>query len=228
MGWQSAFTGGWDAKVIDHMRQYIRPHTTVLDVGAAIGLWTIPLGEAARQAGATVVAVEPLPGNARWLEHNIALNGLEAFVTVHHLAVGSETGLVRLDSDEQAGGSAAVSTDGRGVTVQMSPLDDLELLWPVSFIKMDVEGFELEVLRGASRILEQDRPVIFGEFSREWLAIRHDDPDPLLRSLGDAGYSISAVVMRRSRPWMAADRLVLRDVEPPFTNLTADLLLKPL
>jgi FkbM family methyltransferase len=227
MGWQAAFTGAWDAELIAHASRYIRPGTVALDIGAAIGLWTVPLGKVARQVGAHVVAVEPLPGNAQWLRENLTLNNLGHHVRVEHIAVASQPGTLKIDSDEKGGGSAAISTNGHGVDIPVRRLDDLPLPAPVSFIKMDIEGFELEALRGASRLLEEDRPVIFGEFSHEWLTIRHEDPDPLLRALRDTGYSINAVDVLRSRPWRAPDTVVLTALKPPFSGVDADLLLLP-
>jgi 2-polyprenyl-3-methyl-5-hydroxy-6-metoxy-1,4-benzoquinol methylase len=44
--------GEWDALLINYMRRYMRPDTTVLDIGAAIGLWTVPLATMARNMGA--------------------------------------------------------------------------------------------------------------------------------------------------------------------------------
>lgn len=221
MGWQVAFRGTWDGPIIHWLGQRIPQGTVALDIGASIGLWTVQL---ARYA--PVIAIEPLPGNHRWLERNIALNGLQSAVKVHHIAVGSEPGTLRIDSAELDGGSAAISLDGTGVDIPVRRLDDLALQ-RVALVKMDVEGFELEVLRGASRLLEEHRPVIFGEFSREWLTMRQEDPGPLLRSLADAGYEITAVRSRRRHPWAPADDLAFERVSPPFTDVDADLLLTP-
>jgi hypothetical protein len=135
--------------------------------------------------------------------------------------------MVQIESDEPDGGSAAVSASSKGVAVPIRCLDEVDLPAPVSFIKMEVDGFELEVLRGASHLLEEDRPVIFGEFNQVWLDIRDEDPGPLLHSIWETGYRISAVTMHRSRAWMAPDRVVLREIEPPFTRVDSDLLLVP-
>lgn len=234
MCWQTAFTGIWDDAIIAHMVRYLRPGTVALDIGASVGLWTVPLARAARITGAEVVAIEPLPGNARWLNTNLSLNGLLDEVIVHHLALGSANGTARIESSEMTGGSAALAIAGgvplamQGTEIALRRLDDLDLPRPVSFIKMDVEGLECEVLRGASTTIKRDRPVIFGEFDQTFLRLRGEETAPLLRNLVSLRYQIFSLKVIRTRPWRAWDRVTLGRIEPPFSELqTGDLLLLP-
>lgn len=234
MCWQLAFTGLWDDALIEHMCGYLRPGTVGVDIGAAVGLWTVPLAYAARSTGALVAAVEPLPGNARWLNANLALNGLLSEVAVHFLALGSDTGTARIESAEMSGGSAALALDGghplaaEGVDIPVRRLDDLEFSAPVSFIKLDVEGFECEVLRGGPALIARDRPVIFGEFDPVFLGLRKEAIRPCLESFVERGYRILVVDVTRTRPWKARDQVRLRTLEPPFLGpIPANLLLLP-
>jgi tRNA G37 N-methylase Trm5 len=96
MTWRVAFTGRYDASSQRVLLRYIRPGTTVLDIGASLGLWTVPLAKAARAAGACVWAFEPHPQNLHWLERNVALNGLEDTVTIHRCALGDAVGEARM------------------------------------------------------------------------------------------------------------------------------------
>jgi hypothetical protein len=105
-------------------------------------------------------------------------------------------------------------------------LDDLPRELPVSLIKLDVEGFEPEVIDGAWRLIEQDRPTIFGEFSQAWMRSRSRDLRPVLRRLEALGYRTGAVSVDRRRPWRAADRVSLVSVDIEGT-LPDDLLLTP-
>jgi len=234
MCWQTAFTGVWDDPIIDHIGRFVRPGTLVLDIGAAIGLWTIPLARVARMVGATVVAVEPMPANARWLHANLALNDMLDEVVVHPVALGSSTGVARLESSEMAGGSGAIALSNGaplavdGVDVVVRRLDDLPLTAPVSFMKLDVEGLECQVLDGATSVIQTDRPVILGEFSTEFLELRGETLTPLLERFADLRYRIVAVDVDRTRPWRARDRVLLRVVPAGAGHApSGDLLLIP-
>jgi len=234
LGWQTAFTGVWDDRLIEHIMRYLRPGTLALDVGASIGLWTVPLAKAARSLGAAVIAFEPLPANMRWLAANLAINEVPDIVTVHDVALGASAYVMRLESAEMAGGSAALAVAdagplaAEGVDVEVRPLDDLKLSHPVSFMKLDVEGFECQVLKGALSLIERDQPVIFGEFDPRFLALRGERLAPLLEHLTALGYRVFAVDTARRRPWSVRDLPRVRRLELPLPSVSpGDLLLLP-
>ncbi|MEM6731384.1 MAG: FkbM family methyltransferase [Myxococcota bacterium] len=142
--------------------RYVRPGSLCFDLGAHVGnrvsCW--------RELGATVVAVEPQPRFARYLERFIA----DDHVTVVRSAVGREAGRACLYTDPR---NPTVSTlsrqwqkqvkaDPRWMRVEWSRTDDVEVVTldqlisqfgEPAFCKIDVEGAELDVLLGASRPL---------------------------------------------------------------------------
>jgi hypothetical protein len=101
--------------------------------------------------------------------------------------------------------------------------------WPcrVSFVKLDVEGFELEVLRGAHNTIARDRPVIFGEINAAWLTIRGEDLVAYLDTVASLGYEVYAVDERRSAVWRPKDTPSLRRLETPLPSSAQNLLLVP-
>lgn len=123
-----------------------------LDVGAYIGTHTVFFGLICRAS--RVHAFEPRPQLAARIETNVQLNGLGDRVTVHQVALTDRPG--------------DVSLTFRGVThvVPGQRLDDL-VRERVAVIKIDVEGMEPAVLRGASRMLRGSRPVVFVEAATE-------------------------------------------------------------
>lgn len=137
----------------------IRPGATVLDVGAHVGYYTLLAAELAGERG-RIRAYEPDPRNAGCLRRHVRLNRLgmveviEAAVAerdgVAAFAVGSGTGTGHL------GGSGPL----RVRTVSLDEECARESLRP-SAIKIDVEGAELAVLRGATGTLSHARPVLF-------------------------------------------------------------------
>lgn len=229
MAWTLAWTGEWERQVREHVLGYVEPEGLLLDVGASLGLWTIPLGKAAQALGSEVWAFEPYPPNLEWLKGNISINGLRNAITVKPFALGAKPGRARIAHAEAGGGNAAITLEGEdlGTEVDVARLDDLELPAPVRFIKMDVEGFEVEVLAGARRVVERDRPVVLGEFNQGWLTPRGQDPRPLLEWLASIDYEVATLDTVRGAWWKSRDLIRSRPLLPPFTGLSEDLLLKP-
>jgi len=229
MTWTVASTGAWDRYAIDFVQRYVVPDTLVLDVGASLGLWSLPLGRIARARSSLLWAFEPDPRNVVWLTGNVRRNALTDVITVHPCALGSQAGTALLGYREHGGGNAALRREaGPGtVAVAVARLDDLDLPRRVSFMKLDVEGFELEVLRGARSMIERDRPVIFGEFSSGWLLERGEDLAAHLQSFTSLGYEVFAIEDRRSAPWRVRTVTSLRQLEPRASAGTENLLLVP-
>ena len=132
-----------------------------VDCGASVGFVTV---RAARRAE-RVIAIEPHPVRFAYLERNVARNGLTN-VKCFNCALGSASGTVAIyDVDPTLGPHPldVSSTPGRGrrFDVPLRRLDDL-VEEPVSVLKVDVEGAEVEVLGGAEEVL-RSQPVVFVE-----------------------------------------------------------------
>src|SRR5262249_18542532 len=130
-------------------RRVLRPGDTVVDVGANVGTLTLTAAALVGPEG-RVWAIEPHPRPLRYLCANVALNGFANVRTVH-AAAGESDGLLRL-TDSRLDDQNRVSADGPGVSVPVRRLDDVVPEGPVRLLKIDVEGFELFVLRGARRV----------------------------------------------------------------------------
>jgi FkbM family methyltransferase len=153
------------------VRRMLRPGDVAVDAGAHIGFFTIQMAVAVGRGG-HVYAFEPLPVNAALLERSLAENRFEDRVTFRRAAVGAASGQATLTYAEEtlnSGGAYLLPDHGRPLTgnvsrpVALVALDDLPLRRPVRLIKMDVEGAEPQVLRGAARLLHEDRPTILSE-----------------------------------------------------------------
>lgn len=128
----------------------------VWDVGAHTGLYAL----LAARAGARVVAFEPLEGNRGWMDRNLRVNGLQASVQVVPFALSSRSGTGRW-APEASGMQGRLSPEG-ALEVAVCTADELDVP-PPDVLKLDVEGAELDVLRGAERLLAERRPVVFVE-----------------------------------------------------------------
>jgi len=162
-------SGGFERAETTFAIEQARPGTVAIDVGANVGMFTIPLAMAVGPSG-RVLTIEPSPENVERLESNIELNALEN-VVVEPIAVGDKAGRVVLQLASDPGfhstGEIAESREvNETMTVRAETLDEVWLRAhapAVSFIKIDTEGSEDAVLRGATQILEACHPVLLVE-----------------------------------------------------------------
>jgi FkbM family methyltransferase len=146
----------------------VRPGMTVLDVGGNLGLYTLLLSRLVGPAG-RVVSFEPDPDLFALLQRNISLNGCTN-VEAHNLALGRQHDRLVLrrmilnsgDNTLGAGGSGLFR---REIETEVVALDEyLPSLQP-DLVKIDVQGWELEVLRGMERTLAAiPAPALYLEF----------------------------------------------------------------
>jgi FkbM family methyltransferase len=152
------------------LAQLIKPGATIVEVGANIGSHTVSLARAAGPTG-RVIAIEPQRVIHQYLCANIALNALDT-VECRWAACGSAAGtltVTRLDyfaTRLQNFGGLSLARDGEGESVPVVRLDDLVQGRTVSLIKIDVEGMETEVLRGAAGLIAAGRPILYAENDR--------------------------------------------------------------
>jgi FkbM family methyltransferase len=140
-----------------------------LDIGANNGLYSILAAKA--RPDAKVIAFEPYQGVRDVLISNLKLNEVKDRVEVCNVALSDKTGLATLHIPDGSHGlletSASLEADfkpfSQTASVPTIRLDELDLGDKVSVIKIDVEGHEAAVLRGAAACLEQHRPIVFAE-----------------------------------------------------------------
>lgn len=169
--------------------QLCRAGATVVEVGANIGSHTIPLAKKVGPSG-RVIAIEPQPVIFQNLCANIALNNLGHVETLQKAfgAMVSSAWMPRLDygSKGNFGGISVVTDpvdDKPYFKIDVARIDDLELK-SLDLLKIDVEGMELDVLRGAEDTIAAQRPIIYLENDR-----REKSPD-LILYLWKTGYKL--------------------------------------
>lgn len=168
----------WEPEVVPVFQKYIIPGSGVADIGAYNGVHTVRF---ARLVGPTghVYAFEPNPSSFDMLKANIALNHLGDRVVTYPYGVAEKASTAKLvtsDSHNQGATNACSEDDirerrrdcdqaSRVQTTMIRVDDDISKWFPtrVSFVKIDVEGYEDRVLAGAKAWLARDRPVIWIE-----------------------------------------------------------------
>jgi FkbM family methyltransferase len=191
---------------------YLRPGDHFVDVGANVGVFSTLVGT--RIPGVRITAVEPFPPVRADLEANLALNHLE--ISVVGSAVSDAEGEATfevLDRDVLNRLAPSGSEGARtGITVPVTTLDLLVGDDPPALIKIDVEGAELSVLRGAKRLLSAASPVLLFEHAghSEHFGVSASDMRAFLTA---RGYTIH-LLDGDLTPWHS-------DLQPPTPNVIA-------
>jgi FkbM family methyltransferase len=194
----------------------IRPGDRCVDVGANIGLHTVRLAKLAGRGG-VVTAIEPDPGLARRIERNLVLNDL-ANVRVVNAAASDEAGPVTLHRPDPGDPNRARASlhgysylTGDAISVPAVTVDQVCGRERVALIKIDVEGHEGAVVRGAAGVIGRDAPSVVFEYAPDLL----DDPaQSPFGWLAEQGYVMLAVRPAR-RPVTGRPRLALDRVSAP-------------
>jgi FkbM family methyltransferase len=190
---------GWGQKFAYYYRDLEGEYVDVLrrlydggifaDVGSSIGLYAVCLADAVRARGGRVAAFEPVPFNRERQAANIALNNADDVVDVHPFALGAADAVLRMAGDPSQADNNAFLTASGDIEVEVRRLDDVARDWPrIGLMKIDIEGYEPEMLKGARATIERDRPTIFAEFNRERMAINGFTMDETWRWFTERGY----------------------------------------
>ena len=188
-------SGVWEPHVTEAFRARLGAGDVCVDIGAHVGYYTLLASKLVGPRG-HVFAFEPSPGVYRALEENLARNGVTN-VTALNVAAGADAGTgVLYELAEGSSGNSSLSprlldsphagTAGEYASVEVDvcavdtrvPGDEFAR---VRMIKVDVEGYEVEALRGVERILAAGAPIaVIVELSPEWSL---DDPAPFIEDL---------------------------------------------
>lgn len=189
------FTGQYDDGRIRILASLFPPGGCLLDAGASVGFYTVPLATVAQRIGGRVFAAEPFPANVARLRENLQINDLSRVVTVLPIGLSSKSGpaTLVLREDPFLGatvGNASVTGDGlvdpgmARVDASLARLDDI---WPtlgadrLDIAKIDVEGHEDQLLEGARETFARFRPVILMEVNLWYFRRRGVDFESAIR-----------------------------------------------
>lgn len=180
------------------IQRALKPGDVFVDVGANIGMHAIAAGRAVGPGG-KVIAFEPYAPTVRLLEQSLFLNGLSELVELHPVAVADRTGVQSLHLGRTSGHHSLYPLDSeRGdalVDVPVVRLDDI--VAPdiyVKLIKIDVEGAEGAVVRGAERLLTtRQAEGLIVEFGYSHLIRVGIDPEEWLRMFEQFGFEFRVI-----------------------------------
>jgi FkbM family methyltransferase len=128
----------------------LRPSDLFVDIGANIGSYSIL---SAAHIGCATISIEPVPATFKNLLDNIRINDVKEKVEALNIALGSQEGTIAFTTNFDTMNHVATSNDRDTITVKIRTLDDILGKRIPILLKIDVEGFESEVLNGASHTL---------------------------------------------------------------------------
>ena len=197
-------TGKWENHLVDVALQFVRDIESplVIDIGANLGAFTIPVAIGLQhKIGSQVISFEPQLMVYYQLCGNVFLNRLDN-VMCKNEALGLDDGVLEIPRPnyELLKNIGAFSMDekirqlnGSDITlpnkfdlINLRKLDSYELDRPPSFIKLDVEGFELNVIKGAVNFLEMHRfpPIAFEAWTEPWFSAEKAELISFVQGLG--------------------------------------------
>ena len=173
--------------------QYIKRDSTILDIGANIGLHA--LGFSAMANDGLVIAFEPQPKTFRTLEKNIIQNGVKNIIPLN-LAIAQAPKIAEFYVMADDAYSSLIDTGRKKLTetikVLCASVDGVLADVKVDFVKIDVEGLELNVLQSMSDQIQKHQPVIFCEIYKG--NINSNNPHDTINFLRDFGYKVNRVI----------------------------------
>jgi FkbM family methyltransferase len=188
---QSGATGNWycglhEPNDMGFVLHSLRRGDLMVDVGANVGSYTIL---AAGAVGANVIAIEPVPATFRDLAACVRLNDLAALVELHRLGLSDRPGTLPFTTHLDAGNYVVSQPSEHAIEVPVTTLDELIGTRTPTFIKIDVEGYELPVLRGAHETVQRPEVQAIILETNGLMEVRGFSSEDALSMLASAGYS---------------------------------------
>jgi len=200
-------TGQWEEYLLTISSALIEgvDSPLILDIGSNLGAYAIPLAKRIESRNGNLICFEPQKIIYYQLCGNIFLNSIDN-ITAYNKAVGAEQGIIEipnldyslsnniggfsLDANYRSKLNVDRFLNKSSNLVDVVSLDNMNFNSKVSLIKIDVEGFELNVLKGAVKFLENNNypPILFEAWDLEWFASEKED---LLKFISSLGYEIS-------------------------------------
>jgi FkbM family methyltransferase len=167
--------GTYEPKNVEAIQKTVRADDVAYDVGAHVGYFSVLMSDIVGSGG-KVIAFEPRGLNLGYLKRHVSVNKCDNIKIVSK-ALGDHSGHAKLET--RTGSGTGYVSDTGDEDVEITSIDELVesgTLPPPTFLKIDVEGGEMAVLRGARTVIEKQRP-------RMILATHGDEIDAECREL---------------------------------------------
>jgi FkbM family methyltransferase len=200
------------------LRDLVEPGTTVIDVGANIGFFSIKFVRWVGSGG-KVIAIEPESRNVDSLRRRVGRAKLGAVVECVQAVAAAEPGELRLALNPTHPGDHRIAAVGE--PVRALTIDELTEGSPrtVSLVKIDVQGAEMMVLSGARRVMAADRPALFIEVDDEALRGFGSSAEELIGTVLELGYRAHTLTRQGISPAMSTEALVAKSAGGSYSDV---------
>lgn len=148
------YCGLFEFEEMAFVLHYLKPGDLFVDVGANIGSFTLL---AASELEVDTISIEPIPSTFGELKENIKINGIEEKVKALNIGLGANSDMLRFTNSQSAINHVAVEGEENTIDVEVKTFDNVIPLNSSTLVKIDVEGFETEVLKGMEKSLKDSR-----------------------------------------------------------------------
>ncbi len=186
----------FDEPVYNVLSRYLNGSGLIIDVGANIGAFSLNIAKKGVEKGNSelkILAFEPNPDIAAAFKKNLELNpGLSTIIEINQSACGDENGESNLVFNSSNSGGGKIG-DSAGVPVRMIRLDDFlseERRGQVKILKIDVEGYEPQVLNGAIQVLKKSHPLLYLEVTDSWYRNNGSSARQVINSIRKMDYDL--------------------------------------
>lgn len=155
--------GKYEQDYFDVLLSYRKSNSTILDIGANLGYYSIRLAPYVQRSGGKIFAFEPINSIRKLFERTIFMNSLDSVVKVYSFGLSDKEGFAKLGIPEghTGGASLEAAPNTPGENIELRKLDNLfDENFKCDLIKMDVEGHELSALKGMYSILKRSEDCV--------------------------------------------------------------------
>jgi len=193
--WKKDFVERWknheyktNKKLIELMRDAPN-NAIVIDSGAHVGDTGIMLAQILRDNNKScrIMEIDPHRGKIDFIKELTILNDLRDHVMIYNCGLGSSSGKGTLDKSSHAGGWSITKSNDGNSEFDIKKLDDI-VRDKVYLIKLDVEGMEIEALRGALNIIQRDSPLLMVEIIEHQLKKYNTSQNEIYKFMKSLGY----------------------------------------
>ena len=187
------FTGEYEKAELKVLTHLLKDDSVFIDIGANIGLYSLRATDKIKEKG-EVIGFEPFIENFKQLKKHVVSNNLSTIITIENVAIGESEGKLQLyysDKIQNRGMVSAVyQENAKSYEVEMMRLDDYcahKNINTINCVKIDVEGYEMNVLKGMTNVLLQFQPILLLEILEE----NTEQIESFLSNFGYVKYYIS-------------------------------------
>ena len=186
----------WEQHLLDVIDKYVVEGTVAIDAGANFGSISVPISKKLGSSG-KLYSFEMSKVMASRLKRNIEQNkcsNVELLNIALSDVADQSVFFGELEEDQKTNfGDIRINKEAEGTEVKTTTIDSLNIQDRVSFIKVDCQGYDLKVMRGAKKTIEKHRPVVVFEWEDDMSSDFNDTIEDVLAFYSELNYKVNKI-----------------------------------